>query len=59
MSWRAFLSYSRQQYYFVESLALALQNKGVPLWFDVQQLEPGSDWKADIEDGLRRSNAAR
>lgn len=55
MSWRAFLSYSRQQYYFAESLALALQNKGIALWFDVQQLEPGSDWKADIEDGLTRS----
>ncbi len=56
MSWRAFLSYSRQQYHFAESLALTLQNKGVALWFDVQQLEPGSDWKADIEDGLTRSD---
>jgi hypothetical protein len=55
MSWRAFLSYSRQHYYFAESLALALQQRGLALWFDVQQLEPGSDWKADIGDGLARS----
>lgn len=48
-----FLSYSRRQYYFAESLALHLQQRGIPVWFDIQQLEPGVSWQADISDGLK------
>ncbi|HVO42936.1 MAG TPA: toll/interleukin-1 receptor domain-containing protein, partial [Aggregatilineales bacterium] len=47
-----FLSYSRKQYYFAESIALHLQHRGVSVWFDIQQLEPGVNWQADIEAGL-------
>jgi predicted aminopeptidase len=55
MSWHTFLSYSRQQYHFAESLASALQARGVTVWFDVQQLEPGTRWQQDIDDGLANS----
>jgi hypothetical protein len=33
-----FISYSRKQYYFAESLALNLQDNGVQTWFDMQNL---------------------
>ncbi|MCC6612802.1 MAG: toll/interleukin-1 receptor domain-containing protein [Anaerolineae bacterium] len=56
MAWQAFLSYSRQQYYLAETLALKLEKVGVALWFDVQQLEPGTNWQQDIADGLAGSN---
>ncbi len=52
-----FLSYSREQYYFAKSLALHLQQRGLAIWFDIQQLEPGVHWAADIQDGLTRSTA--
>lgn len=57
MPWKTFLSYSRSQYYFAESLALRLQTSGLAIWFDVQQLEPGSDWQQDIADGLAGSES--
>ena len=47
-----FISYSRHQYYFAESLTLHLQKRNLPVWFDLQQIEPGANWQADIEDGL-------
>lgn len=47
-----FLSYSRQQLYFAESLALHLQHQGHPIWFDLQQLAPGSEWQAALNTGL-------
>jgi len=49
---RVFISYSRQQFYFAESLALHLQKEGIATWFDVQRLEPGSDWAEGIQQGL-------
>ena len=47
-----FVSYSRQQFYFAESLALGLQRCSVPIWFDVQRLVPGSDWQQSLLEGL-------
>jgi hypothetical protein len=41
LPWKTFLSYSRSQYYFAESLVLRLRSSGVSIWFDVQQLELG------------------
>lgn len=55
MDWQTFLSYSRQQYHTAELLVLNLQSRGISIWFDVQQLEPGTQWQADIQDGLDRS----
>ena len=57
MSEHTFLSYSRHEYYFAESVTLGLQHRGLSVWFDLQQIEPGVNWKADIEDGLARSQS--
>jgi hypothetical protein len=57
MSWQTFLSYSRQQYYSAEMLALHLQKLGISVWFDVQQLEPGTNWQTDILDGLNNADS--
>jgi uncharacterized membrane protein YgcG len=48
-----FLSYSRREWYFAEYLTLHLQKLGIPVWFDIQQLEPGVNWRLDIEKGLQ------
>src|SRR5688572_1697994 len=50
-----FLSYSRRQFYFAESLVLNLQAKGISVWFDVQQLVPGKHWQEGIQAGLDES----
>lgn len=52
-----FLSYSRKQLYFAEALSLALQKTGLAVWMDLQQLEPGSDWQNQIDEGLRNCSA--
>lgn len=49
---RFFLSYSRHQLYFAEATAHTLQELGVDVWFDLQQLEPGTRWQDDIQHGL-------
>jgi hypothetical protein len=51
-----FMSYSREQFYFVESLALSLQSYGLTLWFDVQRIYPGADWEQAITEGLLASS---
>jgi hypothetical protein len=50
-----FISYSRQQFYFAESLAVSLEKQGFSVWFDLQQLAPGMDWKQGIDEGLAAS----
>ncbi|HXX77757.1 MAG TPA: toll/interleukin-1 receptor domain-containing protein, partial [Ktedonobacteraceae bacterium] len=47
-----FISYSRDQFYFAEFLALRLQKQGVSTWFDMQRLTPGVSWQDLIESGL-------
>jgi len=47
-----FISYSRQQFYFAESLASTLQRQQIPTWFDMEVLRPGCDWSAEIQRGL-------
>jgi hypothetical protein len=46
-----FLSYSRQQLYFAESVALHLQRAGLEVWFDLQRLGPGVNWSTALEEG--------
>lgn len=48
-----FISYSRAQFYFAESLAHALQANNFRVWFDSQQLAAGADWEAKILHGLK------
>jgi hypothetical protein len=44
-----FISYSRKDYYFAESLAFHLLNRNVPVWLDVKDLNPGVDWEEDLD----------
>ena len=46
-----FLSYSRQQLYFAESIALHLQKAGIEVWFDLQQLHAGVTWSDALDRG--------
>ncbi|MFZ4825849.1 MAG: toll/interleukin-1 receptor domain-containing protein [Phototrophicaceae bacterium] len=50
-----FISYSREQLYMAEALALRLQAQGVPLWFDIQQINAGDDWRYKIDEGLEQA----
>jgi hypothetical protein len=47
-----FLSYSRRQFYFAESLMLRLERKSVSVWFDTSRIQAGDDWKESIDQGL-------
>lgn len=49
---RVFVSYSRRDYYFAESLSLQLLQHGVPAWMDVLELQPGSDWQASLFEAV-------
>ena len=53
----SFLSYSRKDYYFAESLAFHLLRQGVPVWLDVRDLEPGKDWERSLADALDAASA--
>lgn len=48
-----FLSYSRRQLYFAESLVLHLQKSGLDVWFDLQQLRAGTVWADGLEGGMQ------
>ncbi|MGH9696048.1 MAG: toll/interleukin-1 receptor domain-containing protein, partial [Bryobacteraceae bacterium] len=51
-----FISYSRKDYYFAESLAFHLLQCGVPVWLDVKDLRPGGLWERDLEAALDASS---
>jgi len=47
-----FISYSRRQLYFAESLALHLQKEGIDVWFDLQKLQAGTVWSEGLKEGV-------
>jgi len=47
-----FISYSRKDYYFAESLVFHLASASVPVWLDAKDLEPGADWQEQLETAL-------
>ena len=47
-----FISYSRRDYYFAESLTFALIQKDVAAWLDVKDLRPGVDWEQRLESAI-------
>jgi len=51
---RVFLSYSRQQFYFAESLAAHLQRRGVDVC-STSAVAAGENWSDRVADGLRAS----
>ena len=52
-----FISYSRKDYYFAESLALHLSKRGISAWLDVKDLTAGRSWEQDLEAALDRAPA--
>lgn len=52
-----FVSYSRKQYYVAEQLAALLSANGSPAWLDVQEVLPGADWQASIDQGITNCTA--
>ncbi len=50
-----FISYSRKDYYFAESLALHLLKDGIPAWLDVKDLNPGVFWERDLFASLDKA----
>ncbi len=50
-----FISYSRREFYFAESLSIRLQHSGMSVWFDSQQIALGENWSQDIQSGLSES----
>ncbi len=55
---KVFISYSRNQFYFAESLTTELESlHGFDAWFDSHDLSPGMDWAAGIEHGLALCDA--
>src|SRR5262249_1125198 len=52
-----FISYSRRDYYFAESLALPLMRRGVPFWLDVKGRDRGGLWEQDLDAALDRAAA--
>ena len=47
-----FISYSRKDYYFAESLTFALLERNVAAWLDVKDLRPGVDWEQRLESAI-------
>lgn len=52
-----FVSYSRTQRPFAESLAVTAIEYGANVWFDLLSLFPGGDWQANIRAGIENCGA--
>ncbi len=52
-----FVSYSRQDLSLVEKLTSALQQRGVRVWRDLEEIQAGASWIQEIEKGLKGASA--
>jgi hypothetical protein len=52
-----FISYSRHDKSIAEKLTKALQERGVHVWRDVEEIQPGSSWWAEIDKGIKGASA--
>ena len=53
----AFISYARRDHVFVDKLAADLQQAGIRIWCDTEQIQPGQQWQRAIEDALTNAIA--
>lgn len=53
---KVFISYSRPDTEWARSFAAALQQQGVPVWFDEFEIAPGESLREALESGLRESD---
>ena len=49
----AFISYSRADTAFVDKLTHDLEQRGIPVWIDRQDIEGGAAWRASISQAIR------
>jgi len=52
-----FLSYSRQDYFFAEMLAIEFDEHHFTIWRDRGSIRAGDDWRQSIEEGIKDSLA--
>ncbi len=52
-----FISYSRQEVTFVDSLSHALEKLGISTWVDFRNLVPGKKWQIQLDEGVKNSTA--
>jgi hypothetical protein len=52
-----FISYSQSDSAFVRRLAADLQARGIRIWYDTQNIQPGTNWRTAIESALHNSFA--
>lgn len=52
-----FLSHASDDKPIVRQLATYLRSAGVEVWLDEEKLLPGQDWKAEIAEAVRKSDA--
>ena len=57
MSGQLFVSYSRKEFHFTESLVQRLRTEGINVCFDAEDLVPGLEWKEEISGNLAACNA--
>jgi hypothetical protein len=53
---KVFISHSAQDTEWARSFAEALKNRGVSVWFDEFEIQPGESWRDALESGLRDSD---
>ena len=57
--WDVFISHAKEDKEdFVDSLVHALYEKGIPIWYDSEQLKPGFSIRRGIDQGLKNSKYA-
>jgi hypothetical protein len=52
-----FISHSKADLDFAESLKLRLERAGYFAWFDAERLKAGVDWRQEIDEALRSASA--
>lgn len=52
---QVFISYSRKDISFIETLVTDLKNTGLEVWYDVSHIAGGARWRSEIENALRNS----
>ena len=52
-----FISYSRRDLAFTKRLSVALTERGMEVWVDVEDLPPASRWDDELKDAIRAAHA--
>ncbi|MCK5225980.1 MAG: toll/interleukin-1 receptor domain-containing protein [Planctomycetes bacterium] len=51
-----FISYSRQDDFFVGKLVHDLRSSGINIWHDIAQISPGENWQKAVEKGIGQAS---